>query len=866
MWHWRDWIVESLNNDLRYDEMVRLMLAADELTPTDRDKLRATGYLARNYFLFNRHQWMDETVEHVSKGILGLTMNCAKCHDHKYDPVSQADYYRLRAFFEPYHVRLDMLPGETDFARNGLPRVYESQADSPTYLFIRGQETQPDKSKVIPPGVPDIVAFDELKIQSLELPAVAWQPERAEFIAQGYCAAADRKIGLASQSVATAEQRLAAMKASKSKPDPATENGKPDANFEPFSDNFETLNKQSWRNLSGQWVHEGGAVKQLTDGPTRSVLRLLKSTPSDFEATLKFTTLGGSQWRSVCLSFDATGDDPNQAAESDTLQTIYVSAVAGSAKLQGSFSRQGKWEYPSDAAVPRPIALDTQYILRLLVRGNLINAYLNDEFLLAWKSPLERKLGSMQLETFDAVAAFHSFQVKALDPTVTLRQPGGKTKDPAKELVSAEAQLASAQRDFKIAQQERELLGLQLTAMQADWQLQDAVDATAEQKAALSAKSVEVHRAALTFARALDVTRWQHKLDGLESELKEQSGAKRVATEKQVKSTREAFEKAQKTAAEEIKATDKMPALVGAKWTATRFFNSGADDPQIAFGPKSSGRRSALAKWITDRRNPLTARVAVNHIWTRHFGTSLVETPFDFGRKTPEPRQRMLLDWLAAEFIDSGWSIKHLHRLIVKSDTYRLSSSVADRTENVTKDPDNHWLWRRNAIRIESQVVRDGILALAGTLDNTPGGPPIMPGEQANSRRRSLYFFHSNNERNLFLTTFDEAAVKECYRREQSIVPQQALALTNSQLVLDASKPIAESIVKSLPSSDSANDMLFARQAFLIVLGIEPGDAEKQACLHAMSAWRKVGDNQNRGPHELLVWALLNHNDFVTLR
>ncbi len=243
-----------------------------------------------------------------------------------------------------------------------------------------------------------------------------------------------------------------------------------------------------------------------------------------------------------------------------------------------------------------------------------------------------------------------------------------------------------------------------------------------------------------------------------------------------------------------------------------------------------------------------------------------METPFDFGRKTPETTTSIVIGLDAAEFMEAGWSIKHLHRLMVNSETYRLSSSIADRSENVAKDPDNLWLWRRNAIRIESQVVRDGILALAGTLDNSAGGPPIMPGDQANSRRRSLYFFHSNNERNLFLTTFDEAAVKECYRREQSIVPQQALALTNSQLVLDASKPIAERIVKSLNDSHSVDDAAFAKQAFRVVLGIEPSAAELRVSGQAMEQWRKIGDNQNRGPHELLVWALLNHNDFVTLR
>src|SRR5436305_946770 len=107
IWHWRDWIVESLNADKGYDQMLREMLAADELYPNDPDRLRATGFLARSYFLFNRNTWLDEVVEHTSKGLLGLTFNCTKCHDHKYDPFKQQDYYRFRAFFEPYQVRTD---------------------------------------------------------------------------------------------------------------------------------------------------------------------------------------------------------------------------------------------------------------------------------------------------------------------------------------------------------------------------------------------------------------------------------------------------------------------------------------------------------------------------------------------------------------------------------------------------------------------------------------------------------------------------------------------------------------------------------------------------------------------------------------
>lgn len=303
----------------------------------------------------------------------------------------------------------------------------------------------------------------------------------------------------------------------------------------------------------------------------------------------------------------------------------------------------------------------------------------------------------------------------------------------------------------------------------------------------------------MTAERQVEVAKARRSVANAELRLLRAAADKKEPIEKELKGSREALEKSEKQGAVAVTPTDRFAPLVGAKWTPTRFFSSGADDPAVTFGPQSTGRRKALAEWITDRRNPLTARVAVNHLWARHLGTPLVPTVFDFGRKGIAPAHPELLDWLAAELMDSGWSMKHLHRLIVSSATYRMSSSSAGRDANVAKDPDNTNGWRRTPIRLESEVVRDSILSLAGTIDLTRGGPPIKPAEQVESRRRSLYFFHSNNDRNLFLTTFDEATVKECYRREQSIVPQQALAMTNSRLILDASKLIAERIEKATP-------------------------------------------------------------------
>ena len=216
IWRWRDWLVESANEDLPYDVMLRRMLAADETHPDDPGALRATGYLARNYFLFNRNHWLDEVVEHVGKGMLGLTVNCAKCHDHKYDPIPQADYYRLRAFFEPYQVRVDMIPGEPDLNRDGLPRAFDGP-EVPTYRFVRGQETQPDKSVAISPGIPDLLAFRPLDIRAVRLPETAWQPERRSWVFEAYRADARRRVETAGsveteawQAYARALGRLAA--------------------------------------------------------------------------------------------------------------------------------------------------------------------------------------------------------------------------------------------------------------------------------------------------------------------------------------------------------------------------------------------------------------------------------------------------------------------------------------------------------------------------------------------------------------------------------------------------------------------------------------------------------------------------------
>jgi hypothetical protein len=412
-------------------------------------------------------------------------------------------------------------------------------------------------------------------------------------------------------------------------------------------------------------------------------------------------------------------------------------------------------------------------------------------------------------------------------------------------------------------------------ATRAAWAAADS--ASASEADPLRKQAAELAKAAVRAERELAVAKAWGKVAEIAGKVAKAAEEKKDASsiagiERELAKARESLEKAVKAVRE---ADETFTPLVGAKWTPTRFKNSGVDDPSVPFPTTSTGRRTALAEWIVDPRNPLAARVAVNHIWMRHIGKPLVSTVFDFGRKGNAPTHPKLLDWLASELVEGPaggkpWSMKHLHRLIVTSAAYRMGSTTVGAEASLKTDPDNQFLWRREPVRLEAQVVRDCILSLAGTLDATTGGPSIPAGEQSKSRRRSVYFWHSDIDRNLFLTTFDDADVKECYRRDQSIVPQQALALSNAAIVHDSATTIAERIISAGTTAGAGmSDEAFLDRAFVMLLDRRPSADERAACSAAIGKWRALGKPAGAGADPALVhmvWALLNHNDFVTLR
>jgi hypothetical protein len=233
---------------------------------------------------------------------------------------------------------------------------------------------------------------------------------------------------------------------------------------------------------------------------------------------------------------------------------------------------------------------------------------------------------------------------------------------------------------------------------------------------------------------------------------------------------------------------------------------------------ETSGRRTALAEWLTEPDHPLTSRVFVNRVWHHHFGRGIVETLGNFGQSGSMPSHPELLDWLSNDFIANGWSVKHLHRRIMLSTAYRQSSRQSSRqspnlqkADPQTADPENRLLWRMNLRRLESEIVRDSLLSVSGLLDRTPGGPPVeitnpadglsepKPAPTATSpNRRSIYLFARRVYPLKFMEIFDAPIMPvNCTQRMNSATVLQSLAVLNSEFLFSQSDKFAARVRES---------------------------------------------------------------------
>ena len=259
--------------------------------------------------------------------------------------------------------------------------------------------------------------------------------------------------------------------------------------------------------------------------------------------------------------------------------------------------------------------------------------------------------------------------------------------------------------------------------------------------------------------------------------------------------------------------------------------------------------RLALADWLTARDNPLTARVWVNRLWQWHFGHGLVETSGDFGKQGSAPSHPDLLDWLAAELMDHGWSMKHIHRLIVNSATYRQSSAYS--AGNARLDPDNVTLWRWKPRRLEAEAIRDCVLSVSRQLDPAIGGPSVPLPQGESSNRRALYIQQKRNTLPHQQMLFDGAtAITSCSRRQVSTVGLQPLYLLNSAFMQRAAERFAAHL-----RNPAASDEAQARAAIESALQREATSEEIQ---------RGAAHIRARGLKSFCL-ALFNLNEFLYL-
>jgi hypothetical protein len=291
-------------------------------------------------------------------------------------------------------------------------------------------------------------------------------------------------------------------------------------------------------------------------------------------------------------------------------------------------------------------------------------------------------------------------------------------------------------------------------------------------------------------------------------------------------------------------------------------------------GLASSGRRSALANWLADPANPLTARVMANRIWHYHFGQGLVGTPSDFGVMGERPANKELLDYLASTFVEGGWSIKKMHRAIMLSNTYQQSTKYDAAAAKV--DPQNKLLWRYNRHRLEGESIRDSILEVSGHLNLKMGGPgvfpPLPPGvvtrggwkkesDPSEGERRSVYVFVRRNTRYPMFEVFDMPDTHEsCARRNTTITAPQALELLNNDLVKDWSRAMAARVMNDNGLTPEAE----IDRAWKLAYSRLPSAEERASALNFVERQMALLDKPSREAAMAdLCHMLLNSNEFV---
>jgi hypothetical protein len=729
MWPFRDWVIRALNEDMPFDRFTIEQLAGDLLPDPQKTQIIATAF-HRNT-LINHEGGSDPEQFRVEAAMdrvnttgavwLGLTVGCAQCHSHKFDPIAQREYYQLFAFF------------------NSAEDVNDR---GPTVKVVRGELVGPPPSEPPPPTPQELDALAQRR--------AAW--EREELARLDALVPASQIVpGSPAASEANAQPPVV-WSAVRYESYVAASN----AGFRLLDDNSLLADGRGSFNDTYQ-------IDVTTTLPQVTAVRLRTLTHESLPKNGPGLAHNGNF---VLTDFELSVDDREQAfveAGADHEQPGYPVTAAidddpksgwaiNVAPGTGPNGPRMNAEHEAWFVLDKPIATAGKKLRFRLSHG------INKNYL----------LGRFALD------------VAATSPL--LSSPPSVRRESSDQALLAALRLPAEQRSVEQAKR-----------------LQTAFDKT-EAKLRSAEKKANPDIAQLMVMRERKEPRDTYLL------------------------TRGDFTR-----------PDKVGGQV-------------APDVLAAIPPRLSAAerrltRLDLARWLVCAENPVTSRVTMNRVWMRYFGRGLVETDEDFGAQGAAPTHPELLDWLAAEFIRGSWSLKHMHRLIVTSATYRQAS--ISRPELVERDPRNLLLGRQQRVRLDAEILRDVGLSASGLLNLTLGGPSVHPPQPEgvyaftqvkknwttesgpDRYRRGLYTFFFRSSPYPLLTTFDAPDFQTvCTRRPRSNTPLQALNLANDPAFLEMAQALASRVTREVPGS--AAEQLHARleRAFVLCLSRPPARDE----------------------------------------
>lgn len=746
MWRWRDWVIDAFNRNMPYDQFTIEQLAGDLLPKPTLDQQIATGFnrnhrmnaeggiIAEEFLV----EYVADRVETTSAVWLGLTMGCARCHDHKYDPLSQRDFYRLFAFF-------NLVPEPGKAIRDD---------NSPPFIPAPTKEEQN--------------LLDELKAQ----------------------VAAARKRWDALQSQIADDEQAWAAGATRLLSSWTFDNGLTAR----YVFDAELADAVDGKNVV-QYVGPGRA--QFGAGPFGESLELdghehvAAAKQPGFDSERPFSA---SAWIRPAVASEATvyasmdADQQNVGIELrlvDGRPQVVLAArivddyirVDGDIQLPPGEWSHVTWTYDgSRAAAGVRVYVDGKPVKTRVVNDTLSNKLKTTE-------PLTIGSGGTAENFRGRVADVRFYDRELAEDQAAIVYCGLS--------IRALAQEYGAWRDPACAVKLREFY-LQFAAGEDVKQIRQAV-----QDAEVALRAYE---------KTIPTTMVMRDVPGL----RETFVLKRGEYDKPGEPV-----------------TPGVPAALG-----------------LTLSSDVAIDRLALARWLVDRRNPLAARVAVNRLWQQFFGIGLVKTVEDFGAQGEWPRHRELLDWLAVEFMERGWDVKRLQKLIVTSAVYRQSSHVS--REATARDPENRLLARGPRFRLSAEAIRDSALAVSGLLTERLGGPSVKPyqpeglwEELANAAaggnyvqdhgddlyRRSLYTFRKRTVAQPMMATFDAASRETCVvRQSRTNTPLQALDLLNDVTFVEAARALAARMMQhGVKTTESRIE-----HGFRLALGRRPTSDEMQ--------------------------------------